>query len=87
MQAQQIATAQQQHTFQSLQGRQQQPQTAAQKYQALIEQQYLQKAAVQQRQQQTAQYQALLQQQQGTQSAIQPYLEAYNVYSTGGDGL
>ena len=87
VQAQQIATAQQQHTLQSLQGRQQQPLTAAQQYQALIEQQYQQKAAVQQQQQQTVQYQALLQQQQGTQSASQPYLEAYNVYSTSGDGL
>ena len=92
VQAQQIATAQQQqhHTAQSLQGEQQQPQTAAQQYQALIQQRYQQQAAVQQLQQQTAQYQALPQQQQGTQSAIQPYLEAYNVYSTGdngGDGL
>ena len=90
VQAQQIATAQQQqHTLQSLQGRQQQPQTAAQQYQALIEQQYQQQAERQQ-QQQTAQYQALLQQQQGTQSAIQPHLEAYKTYSTsddGGDGL
>lgn len=90
VQAQQIATGQQQqHALQSFQGRQQQPQTAAQQYQALIQQQYQQQAAVQQ-QQQTAQYQALLQQQQGTQSTFQPYLEAYNVCSTGdngGDGL
>ena len=64
VQARQIGATQQHHTLQSLQGRQQQPQTAAQQYQALIEQQYQQKAAVQQ-QQQTAQCQALRQQQQG----------------------
>ena len=85
-----VRKAQQQHTLQSFQGRQQ-PQTAAQQYQALVEQQYQQKAAIQQQQQQAAQYQALLQQQKGTQSAIQPNLEAqaHNVYSTltGGNGL
>jgi hypothetical protein len=94
VQDQQIATAQpqqqqQQHALQSLQGRQQQPQTAAQQYQALIQQQYQQAEQVvvqQQQQQQTAQYQSLLQQQQGTQSATQPYLEAYNVYSTDDNG-
>ena len=59
VQAQQIATAQQQqHALQSPQGRQQQPQTAAQQYQALIQQQYQQRAAVQQQQQQSAQYSA-----------------------------
>jgi hypothetical protein len=60
VQAQQkIATAQQQQQHgQSLQGRQQQPQTAAQQYQALIQRQFQQQAAAQQQQQQTGQYQA-----------------------------
>jgi hypothetical protein len=88
VQAQKKPTVKRQRTLQSLQGWQQQPQTAAQQYQALIEQQYQQNAEVQQQQQQTAQSQTLLQQQQGTPSAIEPYFEPYYVYSTGGpDGL
>lgn len=86
VQAQEVATAQQQrlaqlHTTSArLQETQQQPQTAAQQYQALVQQRYQQQAAAQQQQQQqlqeqrAAQYQAFLKQQQATAQQNQSLL-------------